>query len=81
MSSEGNFWDTAVPSSGEPERIVEPTVPDYIAREPQELYAKVVSNTALFMIVMGILLASLPFALIAFDVGNADDCWGSLENL
>ena len=95
MSSEGNFWDDVVPSNGKPERIVEPTVPsnvkperiveptvpDYIAREPQELYARVVSNTALFMIVMAILLVSFPFALSAFDVGNADDCWGSLEYL
>ena len=81
MSSEGNFWDTAAPSNGEPERIVAPTVPDYIAREPQELYSKVVSNTALFMIVVGLFLVSLPFALLAFDVGNADACWDSLEYL
>ena len=81
MSSEGNFWDTAVPSSGEPERIVEPTVPDYRAREPQELYAKVVSSPAIFMMVVALVLVSLPLAFFAFDVGNADDCWGSLEYL
>ena len=81
MSSEGNFWDAAVPSNGEPERIVEPTVPDYIAREPQELYAKVVSSPAIFMMVVALVLVSLPLAFFTFDVGNADDCWGSLEYL
>jgi len=81
MSSEGNFWDAAVPTSAEPERIVEPTVPDYRAREPQELYAKVVSSPAIFMMVVALVLVSLPLAFFAFDVGNPDDCWGSLEYL
>ena len=81
MSSEGNFWDAAVPSSGEPERIVLPTVPDYIAREPQELHAKAISSPAIFMMVVALVLVSLPLAFFAFDAGNADACWGSLEYL
>ena len=80
MSSEGNFWDSAVASGEEAKKVDEPTIPDYLPREPQEIRRKVVSLFTCLMIAVPILLVSLPFALASFGVIGQDECWDSLKS-